>query len=31
MKLPMSKNYWNYCDSKNTIADTIGIATFLSM
>ena len=27
----MSKNYWNYCDSEKTIADSIDIATFLSM
>ena len=27
----MSKNYWNYCISEKTIADTIDIATFLSM
>lgn len=25
------KNYWNYCDSEKTIADTIDIATFLSI
>ena len=30
MKIPMSKNYWNYCDSETTIADTIDIAIFLS-
>ena len=28
VKIPMSENY---CDSEKTIADTIGIATFLSM
>ena len=28
MKIPMSKNYY---DSEKTIADTIDIATFLSM
>ena len=27
----LSKNYWNYCNSEKTIADTIDIATFLSM
>ena len=27
----MSKNYWNYCDSEKTIADTTDIATFLLM
>ena len=27
----LSKNYWNYFDSEKTIANTIDIATFLSM
>ena len=31
VKIPMYKNYWNYCDREKTIADTIDIATFLSM